>query len=204
MRIIMVFLFFLVVAISAKSFATGIGISTHPFTPDENIVNANFTGNFSSGSGVGAQIRYFRRLTQNINIDGGIGVSGGERESRFFVGSDFMFFPDYGNQPRFSVKALYENEDVFGNTVNAIGIAPTLSKGFVVYGNEVFPFLAVPIQLGLDDDTNTYETITSVSTGFTIPTPIRGFEDLVTNFEFNWDINNSYTATALGVSLPLK
>ena len=97
-----------------------------------------------------------------------------------------------------------QTEDFDGNRINSFGAAPTISKGFSFWGKEAFPFLAVPVRVGLNADTNTYETSTAVATGITGRLPMDGYENLIYNFEANMSVRNSFTGFVMGLSLPIQ
>jgi hypothetical protein len=193
----------LAVATSFSAMANVVGVSTHPFQTEKQVVNTEFTSNLSTGSGFGVQARYYNRINRDWNIDAGAGFSGGERDSRFFVGADYMLYPDYDNQPRISFKSFLERTSDFNNSFTNIGVAPTISKGFSFWGHEAFPFVALPVKLGLNSDSKRYDTISSLAFGITGRLPIEGTNNLIGNIEANVDIDNSYTALLMGVSYPL-
>ncbi len=192
-----------VVAVSS-AFANDIGLSTHPFTLKNKVLNTELDYIGSNGTGTGVSARYFQRLDSKINFDAGFGVNSGDRENRIFGGVDYVLFPDYGNQPRVSVKGLYSYSKEFNNSVHMLGFAPTLSKGFNVSGREVFPFVAIPLQLALNSDKSSFETVNKLNIGATARMPFQGYENLTVNFETQFDLRNSYNAVALGIALPIN
>ncbi|MBG60395.1 MAG: hypothetical protein CME67_02655 [Halobacteriovoraceae bacterium] len=190
--------------VSTASFATTVGLSTHPFTMNKSVVTTEFNSYLSSGDGMGITAKYFQRVNSRVNFDAGFGVTDGDRANRLFAGADYELFPDYGRQPRVSIKSLLETNEVDGDRINSLGFAPTLSKGFSIYGKEAFPFVALPMSVGLNTNEGTYETITALSAGITGRLPVRGFESLVGNIETNFNLRNSYTALVMGLSMPLQ
>lgn len=190
--------------LASASFANVVGLSTHPFTLKNKVLSTEFTSNLSAGSGFGVQARYYQKINQDLNVDAGFGLAGGERESRMFVGADYMLYPDYQNQPRVSIKGTYERNRDFGVTYNSLGLAPTVSKGFTFWGHEAFPFVALPVKLALDSDRSRYETVSSLAMGITGRLPIEGYKHLVGSIEANLDIDNSYTGLFLGVSYAIQ
>jgi hypothetical protein len=189
---------------SANVFAYGTGYSAYPLGQKMKLVTAEVTGIFTEGSGAGLQGRYTHKLTPRMILDAGAGLGGGERSSRIFAGADFEIFPDYMKQPRVSLKTTITRADEFDITRNQFGVSPTVSKGFSFWGNEAYPFVAVPVALSLDNKSNTYQTVIAASTGITGPIPIEGYRDLSGNVELNVDLKNSFTALFFGVSYPLK
>jgi hypothetical protein len=194
----------LTVVLSTASFANVVGLSTHPFTLKNKVLSTELTGNFSSGSGMGIQARYYQKINQDLNVDAGFGIASGERDQRIFLGADYMFYPDYKNQPRVSLKGTFERMSEFNVNYNALGLTPTVSKGFTFWGKEAFPFVALPIKLALDSDRDSYETISSLAFGITGRLPFEGYKHLVGSIEGNIDIDSSYTGLFVGVSYALK
>ena len=195
----------LITAISTYSaFATTIGLSNHPFLMKKNIITTEYNNYTSAGTGQGITARYLRNVSDQINIDAGVGFTSGERASRYYVGADMEVLPDYGRQPKFSFKGIAETQNFDGRTINSFGIAPTISKGLVFWGKEAFPFIALPMRLSLDTDERVYETSTALAVGITGRIPVQGISNLVGNIEANMSLRNSYTALVMGVSLPVE
>lgn len=193
--------------VGSNAYAYGTGISTFPLEQDKKIISAEFTGIVSSGGGVGMQARYTQKLTDLSSIDAGLGISGGERSARLFAGYDYELFPDYESQPRTSIKAFIENSKEFGSRRNIIGLAPTISKGFVFWGQEAFPYLSLPYGISLDGKDNSYNTTFSANLGITgiIPKDEIGFDRNITaNAEAIFDLKDSYTGFYIGFGYPIE
>lgn len=184
--------------------ASTIGLSTHPFSMEKKAITTEFNSYLSSGDGTGITAKYYQKLDDRLNVDAGVSVGNGNRASSFMLGADYELFPDYGRQPRISAKALLESSNIEGDRVNNFGVAPTLSKGFSFWGKEAFPFVALPLAVGLNTDEGTYETNTAFAAGITGRIPLNGFENLVGNLETNIGLRNSYTAIVMGISMPLQ
>lgn len=187
----------------APLWAFGTGVSSYPLMLDSSLLSAEFTGVTSTGGGVGMQARYTRKVTSGIVLDAGAGFGGGERERRFFVGSDFEIFPDYMSQPRVSIKTTYANKKEFDTRQNAVSIAPTVSKGFSFWGEEAYPFIALPYTVSLIGANNTYVTSANLNLGIAGALPIEGYRHLTGSFEINASIKDSYSGVFLGISYPL-
>jgi hypothetical protein len=190
--------------LSGAAMATTIGMSTHPFSIKKQVITTEFTSYNSNGAGAGINARYLNKINEQINVDAGFGISDGERASRLFAGFDYELFPDYGRQPRTSIKALIETADFNGDRLNSFGIAPTISKGFAFWGREAFPFLSLPTRVSLNADENTFETQVALAAGITGRLPIGGYDQLLGNIETNFSLRNSYTSIVMGISLPLQ
>ena len=190
---------------SSVAVASTVGVSTHPFgMQQKRIFTTEFNSYFSNGSGMGLNAKYLHKLNRQVTLDAGFGISDGDRASRLTIGSDLELIPDYAKQPRVSLKGILETENIDGDRINTFGIAPTVSKGFSFNGTEAFPFLAMPVKVHLNQDTNKHETSTALATGVTGRLPIAGYENLVGNVEANFSFKNSYTALIMGISLPIQ
>lgn len=187
-----------------KTLAYGTGYVTYPLMPMKRIISTEFTGIASNGGGIGVQGRFTQKLNEKMILDAGIGMAGGERDSRFFVGADYELFPDYMKQPRVSVKVNYENAKEFDVRRNIFTIAPTVSKGFSFWGNEAYPFFSLPIGMNLNGDTKTYESQVNANLGITGNLPIEGYRNLMGSFETTIDVKDSFTAFFVGISYPLN
>ena len=192
------------VLLSQIAGASTIGVSAHPFTMQKQVIRTEFSNYGANGVGTGINASYFKRLNERVNFDAGFGISDGKSSSTVFAGADFELIPDYGRQPRVSIKTLLDSQNFNGDRINSFGAAPTLSKGFAFWGNEAFPFVALPVRVGLNADENTFQTSTALAAGITGRLPFDGFENLIANFETNIAIRNSNSSVVLGVSLPIQ
>ena len=188
---------------SVNAFGYGVGWSSYPLKLKERFISAEFTGIFKEGGGAGVQGRYTHKLYRNFVFDAGAGISGGKRESRLFAGADYEIFPDYGNQPHFSVKTTVERAIEFDATTVVIGAAPIVSKGFSFWGKEGYPYFSLPVGLGLNTDEGTYHTRINATFGINGPIPVKGYEKLSANVEAKINLKNTYSGIFLGVSYPL-
>jgi hypothetical protein len=173
----------LVALIPQTLFAYGTGVSTMPLPEKKHHLSAEFTGITSTGGGIGFQSRYTRKLTKDMTFDGGLGMSGGERTGRLFLGMDYEFFPDYRKQPRSSLKLTYENSKEFDIRRNVVAIAPTFSKGFSFWGREAYPYISFPLGLNLNTETQTYESNVSMNLGINGKIPADGYRHITGSLE---------------------
>ncbi len=191
-------------AVSFSAMANVIGISNQPFMMKKHAITTEFNNYTSKDGGMGLTARYFRHLSERVSMDAGFGFTDGDRASRFILGSDIELIPDYGRQPRISVKGLLTSETFDGERLNSFGAAPTLSKGLAISGKEVFPFISLPMMVSLNEDSKKYETSTAIALGATGRLPIAGAESLIGNIEANMSLRNSYSSIVMGVSLPIE
>ena len=204
LRTVFLVLGFVALLFSSKAWSYGTGISTYPLMMDKSMLSAEFTGITSDGGGVGLQGRLTHKVSQKVVIDGGIGMAGGERNSRIFAGADIELYPDYMKQPRVSLKTTFENAEEFDTRRNILGVAPTVSKGFSFWGEEAYPFISLPYKIGLNSDTQTYQTQMSLDMGINGSIPVDGYRHLTGTVEANIDLDDSYTAIFLGVSYAIN
>lgn len=187
----------------ASIFAYGIGQSTMPMLSGTKSIATELTGITSDQGGMGMQVRYTQKLDEKLIVDGGIGISGGDRSQRLFVGADYELYPDYMQQPRVSVKGMIERSQEFEEGVTKLSIAPTITKGFSFWGKEAYPFASLPVGLSLNGDRQTYETTMSLNTGINGQLPIDGYKHLNGTVEVQIGLKDSFTALLAGISFPL-
>lgn len=191
-------------AITSNLFAYGTGVSSYPLMPEKRLVSTEFTGITSTGGGVGLQGRYTQKLNAKTIVDAGLGISGGQRDSRIFVGAEYELFPDYMEQPKISLKMNLENAKEFDVRRNVISLAPVVSKGFSFWGQEAYPFLSMPIAINLNGQSKTYESQMNINLGMAGNLPIEGYKHLIATAEATIDIKDSYTGVFFGVTYPLN
>lgn len=189
---------------SSNLWAYGVGVSTYPLMTDKKLVTAEMTGITSTGGGMGLQARYSQKMNSALLLDAGVGLGAGDRSNRIFAGADYEIFPDYMNQPRFSIKTSLANAREFEKRRNILSTAPILSKGFSFWGEEAFPFIAVPVGLSLESGSKTYETLVAVSLGVTGNLPIEGYRHLAANIEGTINVKDSYSGIFMGISYPIE
>ncbi len=189
---------------SAGVMAYGVGQSTSPMQEGKKLISTEMTGIASDNGGMGMQVRYTQKLNRILSLDGGLGISGGDRAQRFFIGADYEIYPDYLRQPRFSMKANIERAEEFEETKTIVSIAPTVSKGFNFWGKEAFPYVSIPVGLNLNGDNKSYESTISLNTGINGNIPLKGYRHLKGNFEVQVGVQNSFTAFLAGVSFPMN
>ncbi len=196
--------FTIAILFTTSVFAYGVGQITHPLERNGHIVSGEFTGIMSNGSGVGIQGRYTRRIKDKLRVDGGVGLGAGDRSFRLFTGASYELYPDYAKQPKVDIKAGFEIGSEFGNTVTTLSITPIASKGLNLWGLEGYPFVALPVGVGLNGDNKTYETVYSLAAGWTGKLPIKQLDKFTASVEMNLGLKDSYTGMFLGLAYPLK
>lgn len=187
---------------SGNLLAETIGYSTSPLSTNKKLITGGFTGDLSSNGGVGFEGRFTHKMNELANYDIGLGISGGSRSAKIFAGYDYELFPDYQNQPRVSTKFIFENLKINEERQNRLSVAPTLSKGISVSGHELFPFIALPVGLALNNN-NTYDTSFAANVGATGQLPFEGYQEVKGNIETSFNITGGFTTILLGVTYSL-
>lgn len=188
--------------LSLSAFASTISLSNQPFGMNKHVITTEFNSFMSNGTGAGLGVKYTQKYNDQLNFDAGVAFTNGDRASRIIAGADFQLIPDYGRQPKVSIKGLAISETIGGDRINSFGAAPTISKGLVFWGNEAYPYAALPVTVALNNDESTYETAMALATGIT--GRLSQTSGLVGNIEANFNLQNSYTAFVMGVSLPIQ
>jgi hypothetical protein len=198
----------LLLVLSGRVWAYGVGLSAYPMTQAQKMVSAEATAIFSdteenSDGGVGMQVRYSHKFSPRLLADAGVGLASGDRSSRLFVGADYELYPDYMKQPRVSLKGTIERAKENGEGRSLLTLAPIVSKGFSFWGHEAFPFASLPVGLSLEGSSNTYQSMIGGTLGIMGRLPIQAMQHLTANFEINFDLKDSYNGIFFGVGYPL-
>jgi hypothetical protein len=201
---LLAFLLLLSIVLSSSAFAYGTGYSAFPLTQKSKVISSELTSDFSGdGGGVGLQLRFTQKFFPKFIAEVGAGLSGADNsETRAFVATDYEIFPDYMNQPRFSVKTTFGTGKEQGLSRTRLLAAPNVSKGFNFWGYEAYPFVSLPVGLNLHGDTNTFKTEVSTNLGITGNLPFEGFDHLASNIELQVGLKNSFTGLLVGLSYP--
>lgn len=198
------FIIVLSTLVGSSVMALGIGNSSFPMMTGKKFISTEFTGTTTDDGGMGLQVRYTQKMNPQLTMDAGIGIAGGDRSQRAFLGADYELYPDYMQQPKISLRTKLSRAQEFEKTKTIVSLAPTFSKGFNVYGNEAFPYVSIPLGLNLNSDERTYESTASLNLGVNGKLPIEGYKHLNGNAEVQVGLKESYTAMVLGLSFPMN
>ena len=185
--------------LSYKIHAYGSGTSSYPLPVGKKLLTAEFLGITSEGGGVGLQMRFAKKVRSSLFLEEGMGISGGHRSSRVFLGGDWEIYPDFGPQPRFSFQGRIINAKEFGVRCNKIVIAPSLGKSFAIGGKVFHPYLTVPYGINLVGN-QTYQTTLNANVGIVGNLPFRRYQGLVGNIEANAGIKDGFVGFSAGLS----
>ena len=196
-----IILSFLVV--SQQAHAYGLGTSSYPLTVGKKLLSAEFLGITSTGGGVGFQARYSAKVSSSFLFEGGMGISGGNRSSRIFLGGDWEIYPDYGRQPRFALQGRLINAKEFGVRRNKVSISPSLGKGMSLGRQIFYPYVALPFSLDLVGNNSTYETSLNANLGVVGNLPFRRYQNWIGSIEATVGVKDSFVGFVAGLSWPI-
>ena len=150
--------------------------------------------NMTGGASIGANIKYTQGLTDINNFTAIIGTGGGNRGFRFGGNFTFDIFPDVDKQPGIGIaaQAIYYRAGGVG-LLELTGI-PYVHKTFLSTGNEIDPFLAIPIGYGFAD--GKYQALSSIAVG----SRFKGNEFIHYFFELGFPINNANSYISGGLA----
>ena len=179
----------LILFIPTQSFASIVGVTTHPLKDEARVLSAEMTGYMSSRHEMGAGIRYTQGFDGNL-----LDVSAaGAQDSRSMIigaGMDFQILAEDMSQPRVAIKPYAQQMTFEGESATLIGAAPSIRKGFAAAGAEVFPYLALPNGVRLSSDEQEVTFYSSLTLGASMAIP-RSQERLVLSLEANKNLGAS-------------
>lgn len=196
---VMKYIFLFLLFSSLNSWASIVGISTHPLNDEARVLSAEMTGYMSQRNEMGMGLRYTQELNRGQLLDLN---AGGSQSSRGLIvggGMDFEILSEDVRQPRISIKPYYQHQKFDNDKLNLIGAAPTMRKGFSFQGNEFFPYLAVPSGIKIDSTNDEFVYYASLTLGASLPLPAAGGDKLLLSLEGNKDLGAS--SDYLGVLL---
>jgi len=188
------------VLFSFKSWASIVGISTHPLNEKSRVLSAEMTGYMSKQNEMGMGLRYTQALSDFKILDFNLSGAQESRAMNMNLGMDFIVLEEDVSRPRFSFKTFlglskYENEKT-----NSIGFAPTMRKGLSVGKQEIFPYLSIPAGMKINTNTDEFVFSSSLTMGTSFNYPGLKSKNLLMSFEANKDLGYSSDYLACLVS----
>lgn len=182
---------FLSLLLSFRSYASVVGISTHPMNEEGRVLSAEVTGYMSQRNEMGAGLRYTQEIDRNRIFD--VTASGGQdsRGMTLGTGMDITLLREDVSQPRVSLKPYVQFQKFESVSSTLIGFAPTVRKGFSINGQEVFPYLAIPSGMKIDSDTEEFDFYSSMTLGASMPFPGAQNEQILLSLEGNKNMGSS-------------
>lgn len=173
------------------SFASVMGVSTHPFTDEARVLSAEMTGYMSQRNEMSMGLRYSHEVSRYRMLD--FSVAGGQDSRGLIMGTgmDFELVSEELYRPRVSIKPFMQYQKFEAETSNLIGAAPSIRKGFSVQGQEFFPYIAVPSGIKIDSTTDEFVYYASMTLGMSMPLPGSQNERILLSFEGNKNMGAS-------------
>lgn len=181
----------LMILVPVSSFASVVGISTHPLNDKARVLSAEMTGYMSQRNEVGMGLRYTQEIAPQKLLD--LTVSGGQDSRSLNAGGgvDFEILSEDLYQPRVSIKPYMQYQKFEEATSSLVGFAPTLRKGFSVNGYEFFPYVAIPSGIKMDTTSNEFVYYSSLSFGSSMPFPGADNKHILLSLEGNMNMGAS-------------
>ena len=176
---------------SVSTWASVVGISTHPLRGNSRVLGAEMMGYMSQRNELGAGIRYSHQINQAKMLDFTVGGGQESRKSHAGVGLDFELLKEDIHQPRLSVKSFFQQQKFNSERFNLVGFGPTLRKGFSVYGQELFPYVSVPMGIRVNHVTDEFVYFSSVTVGASMPLPLINRDRMLLSLEGNTNLGAS-------------
>lgn len=156
---------------SFSSYASIVGISSHPLNEEARVLSAEMTGYMSQRNEMGMGLRYTQEVSRYRIMD--LAASGAQDSRGLTMGGgvDFELLSEDISQPRVSLKPYVQYQKFEGETSSLVGTAPMLRKGFSINGQEFFPYLALPSGIKIDSSTDEFVYYASMSFGASMPFP---------------------------------
>lgn len=167
------------------------GISTHPLNESAKVLSAEITGYMSQRHEMGMGLRYTHELDRYRMLD--VTASGGQ-DSRSFTGGfgmDLSLLREDVYQPRISLKPYMQYTKFEDSKESILGLAPSLRKGFSIQGEEFFPYMAVPVGIKLDNESDEFVYYASLTLGASMRFPGANTDQLLLSLEGNMNMGAS-------------
>jgi hypothetical protein len=188
MKVTLLFLLFIPSVLQASV----MGISTHPLNDEARVISAEMTGYMSQRQEIGAGLRYTQETGPQRRLDFSVA---GAQDSRGLMaggGMDFELLSEDTNQPRVSIKPFLQYQKYESSSTNILGAAPSIRKGLVVVGKEIFPYLALPAGMKIDSVTSEFSYYASMTFGLSMPFPGAHQDKILLSLEANRNMGASF------------
>jgi hypothetical protein len=176
---------------SFSALASIVGISTHPLNREARVLSAEMTGYMNLRQEMGMGLRYTQEVARHQLFDL---TAGGGQDSRSLTlggGMDYELLSESLYQPRVAIKPYFQYQKIDDQRSSLLGFAPSLRKGLVINGMELFPYLAVPTGVRIDTATMEFVYYASLTMGASMPFPGLGNNKFLLSLEGNKNMGAS-------------
>lgn len=177
--------------VSTTAHSSVVGISTHPLSNRARLLSAEMTGYMGKRNDMGAGARYTQKLGSQDLLD--LSASGAQNSKSMNLGAaiDLEILSEDVYRPRVSFKPFLLHQKLDDIKTSVVGGAPTLRKGFSLRGQEVFPYLAIPAGIRVDNATDEFAYYASLTLGASMPFPGANMDKLLLSVEGNKNMGAS-------------
>lgn len=177
---------------AVNSYASVVGVSTYPFNDEGRMLSAEMTGYMNQRHEMGMGLRYSQELNKGQILD--LTAAGGQDSRALIVGAgyDVELLKEESSQPRLSIKPFIQHQKYEDEKSNILGAAPTIRKGLTIKGQELFPYLAVPVGMRINNGDDAFKYYASLTLGAAMPFPGAGTDKLLLSIEGNRNMGSAY------------
>lgn len=181
---------------SLNTWGSVVGVSTNPLSEEQKLITAEMSGYMSQRREMGAGLRYTQQVSYDKVLD--FAVSGGQDSRGFSFGGglDFELLHEEIERPRVSVKPFFLQEHFERTNSTLVGFAPTIRKNLSFDGFEIFPYIALPNGIKIDNQSSEFVYSSALTLGTSLPFPGAQNDRVILNLEGNKDFgaNSDYVA----------
>lgn len=172
----------------------GVFSLTHYVTENRSALGLEPEFHFTSGTGLGVNLKYTYGIAEGSNLMGIVGTGGGDRNFRIGAAYILDVFPDIEGQPGIGIgfQSLYYR--FAGTGQLEATLIPYLHKGLDIKKSRIEPFLAVPF--GLAFNSGRHEGLFS----FVLGSHIKQTENVHFIVELGIAINHTSSYFSGGIS----
>jgi hypothetical protein len=98
------------------------------------------------------------------------------------------------------VKSFLQHQKFESESSNLLGFPPTIRKGFGLFGHELFPYVATPMGIKVNNITDEFVSYASVAIGASMPVPQAKNDKLLLSLEGNKNLGASSDYIGLLIS----
>lgn len=177
--------------LSLSAYSSVVGVSSHPLNEEARVISAEMAGYMSQRKEVGMGVRYTQEVAPEKLFD--IAVAGATEARGLTAGTglDMQLLKEELYQPRVSIKPFYQYQKFDNVRSNILGAAPMVRKGVAINSTEFFPFLALPMGMKIDSESDKFVYYSSLSFGASMPFPGTETEKFLLTVEGNKNLGAS-------------
>ena len=182
---------------SFTALASPIGMSTYPFSDGGGAISAELTGYMNKSHEVGAGLRFTQGLNSDQNFDLYGSGSHGARSYQLGAGFSQAILSEEESRPFLGLKAFVESQKFEDTRFLSLGGAPTIRKTWSVDSFEFNTYLAVPMGMKLNNETDAFDFFAATVLGYASVFPGFDNKNLILSVEGMKNMGKSDDALAI-------